>query len=335
MAVLAAAVSTAAVVVSTAVSTFVSSSVPHLTLAAVGDIRLDGPVGAIIAEHGQDYPSARIRDLLKADIELGNLECPITQRGDKQSKKWNFRAKAKNLAALKKAGFGVLNVANNHSYDYGLVGFTDTLRAVKKAGFAIIGGGRNLAEASRPRVFEVDGIRVGLLGFTSTFPQQAWAKPGKPGVLFSDYDRVPELVRAAKEKCDVLVVSFHGGTELAEDPNDIQKAFMHQAVDAGADIVLGHHPHVLQPAEVYKGKPILYSLGNFFFVSPSTGTNVSAIARAVIAKDGVKEVELLPVDTNFGAPKPASPELRQAAVAALDRMGALTAHPELFQVVDR
>lgn len=308
-------------------TTAVTASV---TLAAVGDIRLDGPVGRLIERYGPKSPVAGVAEALDADIVFGNLECAVTKRGEKRAKTWNFRAPPKNLAALDKAGFDILNLANNHSMDYGTEGFLDTLAAVKKNGFLYIGGGKNLAEAEKLRIVEEGGLKIGFLGFTSTFPKEAWARKNRPGVNYSDFDRFPAVIRAAREKCDVLVVSFHGGTELAEEPNDIQKAFGRMAVEAGADLVLGHHPHVLQAVEVYKGKPILYSLGNFLFVSPDPSTRFTVIAKATLTREGVSRIDFVPVDTNWGSLKVAGEEGKKAAYEALNRLGALAQYPERF-----
>lgn len=303
----------------------------QVTLSAVGDIRLDGPVGEIISR-GQD-PASAIKSSLEADIVFGNLECPLTKRGTKQPKTWNFRAPAKNLESLKEAGFNLLNIANNHSWDYGETGFLDTLAALEKNKMTFVGGGENRQEAEKLRVAVVNGLRVGFLGFTSTFPQEAWAKTNKPGVAYSDYGRVPEVIQAARPDCDVLVVSFHGGTELATEPNDIQKSFAHAAVDAGADLILGHHPHVLQALEVYEGKPILYSLGNFLFVSPTPETKTTVIARATLSAAGVDRIDFLPIDTNWGRPKTGGEKEILEATAALDRLGALTRYPDRFIIL--
>lgn len=309
-----------------------TSTVPQATLAAVGDIRLDGPVGELIARLGPKHPVSQIRGLLQADIVFGNLECSLTRRGEKRPKTWNFRAPPKNLAALKEAGFGLLNLANNHSMDYGALGLLDTLRALRREGFLYIGGGRDIREAEELRVIESGGLRVGFFGFTSTFPKEAWAGRKKPGVAYSDFGRFPALIRRARRRVDVLVVSFHGGTELSPEPNEIQKAFAHAAVEAGADLVLGHHPHVLQALEVYKGAPILYSLGNFLFVSPSPETRAAVIAKAALTTRGVESIEFIPVDTNWGRPVPAGAEGRLKAYEALNRLGALSAYPERFRV---
>ena len=300
------------------------------TLAAVGDIRLDGPVGRLIARGGAKAPVSGLGEALQADIVFGNLECSLTKRGEKQLKKWNFRAPPKSLALLKAAGFNILNVANNHIMDYGRTGFLDTLAALKKNNLTYVGGGKDIAEAERLRIVEAGGLKVGFLGFTSTFPQEAWAKKRRPGVAYSNFDRFPGIIKRAKDQCDVLVVSFHGGTELAEEPNDIQKGFTRMAVDAGADLVLGHHPHVLQAVELYKGKPILHSLGNFLFVSPNPATRYTVIAKATLTASGVSRVDFIPIDNNWGTPKPAGPEGRKLVYDALNRLGTLAQNPGRF-----
>jgi len=309
-----------------------STAAAQVTIAAVGDIRLNGPVGDIIRSSGMKAPSAGVRNLLKADIVFGNLETSVTSRGTKTAKTWNFRSPPANLKALKEAGFTILNLANNHVWDYGKEGFVDTLAAVKKHGFLYIGGGKDQAEAEKLRVIKAGGLRIGFIGYTSTFPEEGWAKKGKPGVNYADFDRLPAVISAAKRNCDILVASFHGGTELSEQANQIQEDFAHLAITAGADLVLGHHPHVLQPVEIYKDKPIIYSLGNFFFVSPAPETQITVIARIAINEHGVSGIEFIPVDTNGGRPKAADHEGAKAAFEALNRLGALTQYPDRFKV---
>ena len=320
------AVSTAALAAATT-----SAADVEVTLSAVGDIRLSGPIAEIAREGGDSAPSKAVKALLAADIEFANLETPITERGTKTPKTWNFRAKPRDLKIVRAAGITVVNIANNHVWDYGLEGFLDTLNYLKKDGWTYIGGGRDRTAAEEVRLFEFEGLTVGIVGLTSTHPEAAWAGKNKPGVAYSDFDRIGEIVGRAKARCDVLVVSFHGGTELADDANDIQKAVAHAAIDAGADLFLGHHPHVLQPIELYKEKPILYSLGNFLFVSPSPSTRPEIIVRARLAKDGVRRLDLIPLDGNWGRPKPASPEIAASARAALNRLGALDARPDLIR----
>ncbi|MFI5363537.1 MAG: CapA family protein [Elusimicrobiota bacterium] len=302
----------------------------EITLSASGDIRLSGPIAEIAREGGDAAPSQAIKGLLAADIVFANLETPITERGAKTPKTWNFRSKPRDLRIVRAAGVNVVNIANNHVWDYGLDGFLDTLKYLEEDGWTYVGGGRDRAEAEKVRLFKFEGLTVGIIGLTSTHPEEGWAGKNKPGVAYSDFNRMKDIVGRAKRECDVLVVSFHGGTELADDPNDIQKAVAHAAIDAGADLFLGHHPHVLQPVELYHGKIILYSLGNFLFVSPTPTTRPEVVARARLGKDGVRGLDLIPLDGNWGRPKPASPEIAAAARAALDRLGALEARPDLI-----
>jgi poly-gamma-glutamate synthesis protein (capsule biosynthesis protein) len=311
-------------------STAAAPAPVEVEMTAVGDIRLDGPVAAVAAKDGDAAPSAAVKDLLAADIVFGNLETPVTRRGAKTVKTWNFRARPRDLAIVKAAGFNVLNIANNHVWDYGLDGFLDTLKALEKGDWTFVGGGRDREAAEKVRLLEFQGLTVGIVGLTSTHPEAGWAGRSKPGVAYSDFNRMADIVGRARKLCDVLVVSFHGGTELADDPNEIQKAVAHAAIDAGADLFLGHHPHVLQPIELYKGKPIFYSLGNFLFVSPTPTTHATMIARFRLGKAGVLRAELTPLDTNYGRPRPAPPELAAAARASLDRLGALESRPDLL-----
>ncbi|MFI5349744.1 MAG: CapA family protein [Elusimicrobiota bacterium] len=302
----------------------------EVTLSAAGDIRLSGPIANIARESGDEAPSKAVKELLGADIVFANLETPITERGAKTPKTWNFRSKPRDLKIVRAAGINVVNIANNHVWDYGLEGFEDTLKYLEKDGWTYVGGGRDRAAAEEVRLFKFEGLTVGIVGLTSTHPEAAWAGRNKPGVAYSDFDRMGEIVGRAKARCDVLIVSFHGGTELAEDANDIQKAVAHAAIDGGADLFLGHHPHVIQPIEIYKGKPILYSLGNFLFVSPTPTTRPEIIVRARLGKDGVRRLDLIPLDGNWGRPKAASVEISSAARSALDRLGALEARPDLI-----
>lgn len=308
--------------------------VPTLLLSAVGDIRLDGPVGAAFRTRGAEAPTRAVRSALAADVALGNLECSITRRGTAADKKWTFRAPPENAAVLKAAGFTVLTLANNHVMDYGPDGLEDTLAAVDRLGILRVGAGLDAAAARRPVVVEKNGVRVGILGLTSTIPDYMWAGKAKPGTAYSDIARLPAWIAELRKSCHAVVVAFHGGTELAEEPNEVQRAFGRAAVDAGADAVIGHHPHVVQALEVYKGKPILHSVGNFLFVSPTPSTRWAVIARLRISASGVESIDFVPVDTHQGGiVLPAPPEGVEAVRALLDREGALTADPGRFRVV--
>ena len=160
---------------STAAVVAASSEAATVTLTAVGDIRLDGPVGQIIAREGMAAPTAAVRERLRGDIVLGNLECPLTQGGIRVlGKTWTFRAPARNLEALKAAGFNLLNIANNHVMDYGPKGFRDTLAALEREGLPYVGGGKDRADAMKLHIATVKGLRVGVLAGTQVTAGAPW-----------------------------------------------------------------------------------------------------------------------------------------------------------------
>lgn len=301
-----------------------------VTVVLVGDIRLDGPVGRIALEEGEAAPVALVKDALAGDIVLGNLEQPLTRRGAPADKKFTFRAPPERASVLKACGFTALGLANNHVMDFGPEGLEDTWQALGAQGLPHLGSGPDAAAARRPLVLERNGLKVGLLALTSTFPKENWAGRARPGVAFSDLARVEGWVREAKKACDVLVVSFHGGTELATEPNEVQRAFARAAAAGGADAVVGHHPHVVQAAEVLGRTVVVHSVGNFLFESPTAGTEKSLVARLTLTKDGVARAELVPIDTEGGRPKPATPAQAGEIRALLDALGALTARPDLL-----
>ena len=168
----------------------------------------------------------------------------------------------------------LVTLANNHILDFGPEGITDSIKALDGAGIRHVGAGENREQAERLEILEVNGKRIGFLGTSRVYMSADWAAgPEHPGV-FSTYDpaRAVEAIKTARGQCDYLVVYVHWGVERETEPKDYQRAMGHQYIDAGADLVIGSHPHVLQPVEYYNGKPIVYSLGNFVFGSsiPST-----------------------------------------------------------------
>lgn len=304
-----------------------------VTVAVVGDIRLDGPVGAIARAEGDAAPVALVREALEADILLGNLEQPLTARGAPAAKKFTFRAPPERAKVLAACGFDVVGLANNHVMDFGPEGLSDTLAALDKGRLPHLGAGKDAAAARRPLVLERNGLKVGFLALTSTFPEENWARRDRPGVAFSNLAKVEGWVREAKAACDVLVVSFHGGTELATEPNEVQRAFARAAAAGGADAVIGHHPHVVHAAEVLGKTVVVHSVGNFLFESPTPGTEKSLIARLTLTRAGVVRAELTPIDTEGGRPKPATAAQREEVRALLDALGALTARPDLLTLL--
>jgi poly-gamma-glutamate capsule biosynthesis protein CapA/YwtB (metallophosphatase superfamily) len=265
---------------------------------AVGDIMLGGTATPELVQFGYDYPFANVRDLLHhADVVFGNLEGPLTDRGTAAVKEYVFHSPPQRVApALARAGFNVVSLANNHSMDYGLDGLRDTIEALRRAGIAHAGAGENLAAARHPALIQVGAVRVAVLAYSLTFPEEFWANGVRPGTAFGHESQVRADVAVAKKTADVVLVSFHWGRERTVELRDYQRKLGHAAIDAGAAAVIGHHPHVLQGIERYRGGVILYSLGNFVFGSYSRAAARSVVARFSLRRGRVHALELYPIN---------------------------------------
>ena len=224
-------------------------------------------------------------DLLRsADVSMLNLECPITERGARIPKPFNFRMRPSFTPVLAKAGVTLVNIANNHIFDYGPQGLFDTISYLDSAHVLHVGAGRDAREAYRPVVINVRGIRIGFLGFYGG-GEAPGATDRSPGVARREIGRIVDAVRALRNRdsAAVVIVSLHWGTEKAVMPDEGQQAFAHQVIDAGADAVIGHHPHVLQGIERYKSGVIVYSLGNFLFGGNSRSSYSTGLFEMTIS----------------------------------------------------
>ena len=228
---------------------------------------------------------------------------------------------------MKDAGFDVVSFASNHSMDYGRVHFLNTLRYLREAGLEVIGGGATEEEARRWIVIERKGVKIAFLGYCSVLPQDYWAQEARPGVnparghtyyeqIEHDQPGTPcrihswahagdkanmlEDIRRAKEEADVVVVSMHWGIHFTEaEVAEYQFEYAHAAIDAGADLILGHHAHILKPIEVYKGKVIFYSLGNFAIEDPNSMARDNATLRQDM-RTSKKHQEMAKIREGFG-----------------------------------
>jgi poly-gamma-glutamate capsule biosynthesis protein CapA/YwtB (metallophosphatase superfamily) len=270
----------------------------EVTVIAVGDIMLGGTAGPELTRFGYDYPFARVAEVLhRGGVVFGNLEGPLTRRGTAATKQYVFRSPPDRVApALARAGFNVVSLANNHSMDFGIDGLRDTMQALTRAGIHYAGAGENLAAARRPAIIEADGVRIAVLAYSLTFPEEFWAGPDRAGTAFGHEQQVRADVAAARQHADIVLVSFHWGREGTVEPRDYQLALGHAAIEAGAAAVVGHHPHLLQPVARYRDGVILYSLGNFVFGSYSPDATRSAIAELRLRNGRVREVKLYPIN---------------------------------------
>jgi poly-gamma-glutamate capsule biosynthesis protein CapA/YwtB (metallophosphatase superfamily) len=247
--------------------------------------------GALI-EAGAD-PFADVAKYLDSKrLRIANLECVIATGGAAEIKPFTFRADPRTIPAIRKYFDGV-SVANNHSGDFGKQAFAEQLGLLEAARLPWFGGGRDLAEAHRPWVAERNGLRIAFLGYVEFKPRSFEAGATEPGVAWSGEDeQVLRDIRDARAKyhADLVIPFLHWGWEDEGTPSERQRVFARRMLDAGADMIVGSHPHVTQGAESHHGKPIVYSLGNFLFNGFDTeATTTGWILEARIGKEGVKE----------------------------------------------
>jgi poly-gamma-glutamate synthesis protein (capsule biosynthesis protein) len=228
-----------------------------------GDVVLDDTAGAMIAR-GQDPFQGFAPLFAQGDIRLANLECVVATTGSAGDKNYTFRAHPRVLPVLKRH-FDALALANNHSGDYGREAFAEMLGLLQGAGMAQFGGGNNLSQAHTPLVLERKGLRIALLSYNEFMPRSFEADSQAPGTAWSEDEQVVADIRAARtvHRADLVIPVMHWGWENEPLANARQRQLARTLVEAGADAVIGGHPHVRQDIEIIHGKPVIYSVGNF------------------------------------------------------------------------
>ncbi len=296
------------------------------TMHVVGDIGLGRSVYNKMRQYKDTaHPFSAFAPAFRADdLTLANLETAVSDsRAVITDSGMTFVAPVAATASLKSSGIDAVSVANNHSYNGGAAGFIDTLEALKLRGVAVFGGGRTDAKAHAPLIQTVKGIKVGLLGYSAITGSVA-ATASQPGMAYmtmapwgklneSQIKRLEADIKAAKTQADVVFVYFHWGTEYTHVANADQRTVAHRAIDAGADLVLGAHPHWVQGVEWYRDHLIAYSLGNFVFDQDwSAKTSQGTMLKATFNGRQLVGAELVPYQIKDNhRPEPAS-----ASVAA-------------------
>lgn len=296
-------------------------------LAAVGDLLFDRKVAMTSKQKGDlSYPLLETAEIFRqADLAFGNLECPLSSRGKQINL---FRGDPAMAGVLAEAGFDVLSLANNHIFDCGEVAFFDTIAHLREKGIVPIGVGENINEARAPKIVRVNGTRVAFLaytqigsGFTYTRVPQHWAATVElPGVAEARADHIRMDVKRAKAEADLVFVSFHWGNEYVHYPTEDQKAWGRTALAAGADLVIGHHPHVLQGIEFGEKGVIAYSLGNFVFDQITFNRRQSLILQAAFDHHGVHQLRLIPVLITAEQPRVATGKVKQDILALITKV---------------
>ncbi len=278
----------------------------EITLNAVGDIIPGRKVAMKMAQNGALYPFQDVAPYIKdADIVHADLECPLSDRYPPPYQGVDFIAPSKTIEGIKLCGIDIVSLANNHSTNFGTGAFTDTLQLLQANGIAYVGGGYNADEAYRRAVMDVKGVRISFLDYNSILGSVN-ATQSRPGVAWIDMQpfaaddpqdvaMVQEAVRAAKQDSDFVIASFHWSEEYKKMPSASQRKVAHAACDAGADMVIGTHPHCIQSLEWYGESLIAYSLGNFVFDQMwADYTRQGIILRCRLAGGELVDVEVLP-----------------------------------------
>ncbi|MHB9143775.1 MAG: CapA family protein [Symbiobacteriia bacterium] len=287
-----------------------------LTLAFVGDILLADRIGDLVDREGVDAPWGDVGPVLRqADLAFGNLETSLGEGGRPQvGKAFTFQANPDALLGLTHAGIDAVSLANNHVLDYGVTGLQQTLEQLDRDGVAHTGAGADQAAAFEPVIRDVGGVGIGFLSLSRVVPEGWAAGPNRAGVA-SVYSETAALrvVRETASRTDIMVVAIHWGDENQRLPQAPVQKLAHKLVEAGADLVIGHHPHVWQGLSAYKGALIAYSLGNFVF---TTGSNPEGVETGVleveVGRSGVQGGRLLPARIRWGRTELAQPAEAEA-----------------------
>jgi len=269
--------------------------VNNLRLFALGDI--------FLWTKSRVDPFENMKGLFPNDaLMFGNLETVLSNRGNSPEKRVSLRTDPGNICYLKNNGFNIVNIANNHIMDYGEEGLFDTIDILKKSNIRFIGAGRNIEEAVRSEIFNKHGLSIGFMGFTSV---GIAAEEKSSGCAPLSKKLIIKCVSEVRKQVDILVVSLHWGIEYVFYPAPEQQKLARVLIDNGADLIIGHHPHVIQGIEEYRNKLIIYSLGNCNFGVEQDknyeGADIGLIISVEFIKGRVENYELIPVkiDSNY------------------------------------
>ena len=299
----------------------------RLSLMLYGDVNLGRSVGQELLAGDTGFPFRKVRDTLSAaDVVFVNLESQLSdQEGETQDPKHNliFTGPPSGAIALRQSNVGVVSTANNHAFDYGMTALRETILRLQAAGVRFVGTSFDSLGGAVPAIVEKHGIRIGFLAYTEFVNLKgAWA--GR--IALFDSSQACRDVQELRSKVDFLVVSYHGGLEYVDRPSTKLRNNLRAVVDAGADMVVGHHPHYAQGIEVYHDKLIFYSLGNFVFYQPQRelarlglGADVTLVRRKGSVK--AEKARLLPVRAGL---QPAFDLTREEELAFLQRLRKLS-----------
>lgn len=282
-----------------------------ITISLTGDVSYSSYVKNKIKQFGVGYPMENVREIFKNDdITFINLETAITDYNvpANTKKEYNFASDSNTAIELLNSSVEIVSLANNHTLDYGQKGLLDTMNLLDTAGIQYVGGGRNLNEAMSAKIIDIKNKKIGFLAFNAVVPSRSWLATEKRAGHVSMYpyevDKRVEYIKQIKSQVDYLILSIHwqGLSDIKKEKEYISAA--HKLIDAGADVVLGTHPHLMQATEYYKNGIIFYSLGNFIFPNMGGRADKSAIVQLEIDPNSDEEVKVKYIPTKLYGSRP-------------------------------
>ncbi|GAB4167899.1 MAG: CapA family protein [Calditrichia bacterium] len=257
----------------------------------------------LIREEGMEYPFKQIKQIFEnSDLNMCNLEVPVTTNPDTfPNKTFHFKIPPDFVQLLHVLPIHYVTLANNHILDYQVKGLLETMDILNQNKVAFSGAGQNLEQAARPVIIEKSGYKVGIIAAGAIFPKEFWATDTSAGIFFPWKEKLIHVVDSTRKIVDLLFVTFHWGAEKRTTPKNYQISLAHQVIKHGADVVWGHHPHVIQGIEFYRGKPIFYSLGNFIFASYSK-TQTGMVVKMKFVKNNIGDIEIIPLELDNDPP---------------------------------
>lgn len=288
--------------------------VKRATFLAVGDIMLSRGVARTIDLAGDPLvPFSSLEDLFHStDFNFGNLESPVSGNDARIGKGLVFNARKADIEGLVRYNFKVVNLANNHALDQGVKGLNFTRKFLTDKGINYLGVGENKTAAWAPKVVAANGIRIGFIGASYASINDGGVVKNEHVARIEDVEHLRSSIARLKIDSDFIVVTMHAGVEYVRNPDRFQVNFARAAIDAGADLVIGAHPHWIQTVEQYQGKYIFYSLGNFIFDQRQPGTTEGLMLHIAVTRTGrenahLEKIELMPVVIErYGVPRKAS-----------------------------
>jgi len=268
----------------------------YVRFIAVGDIMLGRGIDNRISKNGPEWAFKNLSNCLQtADVLFGNAEFSSITASSPTTRGYVLGASTTTIKSLQCAGFDIVSLANNHTLDYGRKGLVSLIDELDKLKIMYVGGGKNYFDAQSPKVIEKNSIKICFLAYSLFFEDNKDIDKTLPTLAMFSEEKMEKDIEIAKSSASIVVVSFHWGVEYSSSPTSYQRKVAHLAVDCGANLIIGHHSHVIQGIEIYKDTMILYSLGNFIFDSKNEKTKEGLVFQCSISSSNISGVSLLPI----------------------------------------